>query len=268
MQPLEHRRNLDQVAELRELTSVDKAIALLKVFGDDAYLGVGVSELSRRAGLSKSTAFRLLGILERNDMIERVGTAYRFGRGVQALVIEPTSRHHDHVRDLLTPFLVDLFVSSQRTVQLAVIDDTDVVYLNKLEIHGRLKSPSRIGGRMPAYCTGVGKALMAFDGSLAERVLQAPRHQWTPGTIADEHAIRVELAGIRRAGLAHDRGESVTGLSCLAAPILDHRGRSVAALSLSGSTDAFDPRQYEFVLRQTALAASRAITRADTRAIA
>lgn len=243
-------------------TSVDKAVAVLKAFGDDANVGVGVSELSRRAGLSKSTTFRLLGMLERNAMVERIGTAYRFGRAVQTLGAQSTDSHkHDNVRDLLTPYLADLFVSTHLTTQLAVLEGVHVVYLNKLEGHQRLRTPSRIGGHMPAYCTAVGKIFMALDPAVAERALAAERHPWTPSTIVDEHQLRAELARVRREGIAHDRGESLETLSCIAAPVLNKRGMPIAALSVSGASDTFRAHEYEHTLRQVAHAASRTMAR-------
>ncbi|MBO1900400.1 IclR family transcriptional regulator [Leucobacter weissii] len=248
-------------------TSVDKAMAVLKAFGDDANIGVGVSELSRRAELSKSTTFRLLGMLERNDMIERIGTAYRFGTAIQALGAQSIdSRKHDEVRDLLTPYLADLFVATHLTVQLATLDGRHVIYLNKLEGHQRLRSPSRIGGRMPAYCTAVGKIFMALDPIAAQAVITAERHPWTPNTIVDDHELRTELARVRKEGIAHDRGEALETLSCIAAPVLNRRGLPIAALSVSGTTDTFRAHEHEHTLRQVAFAASRMMARYEERA--
>lgn len=248
-------------------TSVDKAISVLKAFGDEANIGVGVSELSRRTGLSKSTTFRLLAVLERSEMVERIGTAYRFGRAIQMLGAQNNnSKKHDQVRDLLTPFLADLFVATHLTVQLAVLDGQHVVYLNKLEGHQRLRSPSRIGGHMPAYCTAVGKIFMALDPEAAEQALQAERHRWTPNTIVDDSSLRLELARVRREGIAHDRGESLETLSCIAAPVLNRRGKPVATLSVSGWSETFLPHKHEHTLRQVALAASRTLARLEERA--
>ena len=246
-------------------TSVDKAIAVLKAFGEDANLGVGVSELSRRADLSKSTTFRLLRMLERNEMIERIGTAYRFGPAIQTLGAQCNGSNHDDVRDLLTPYLADLFVATHLTVQLAVLEGQHIVYLNKLEGHQRLRSPSRIGGRMPAYCTGAGKVLIAFDTATAELALREPRHPWTAKTITDEQTLRVELARVRRSGVAYDLGESLETLSCVAAPVLNGQGLPVAALSISGPSDSFRPHEYEHTLRRTCLAASRTMARFEER---
>lgn len=251
----------DTITVRDERTAVDKAISVLKAFGSDAHLGVGVSELSRRCELSKSTTFRLLGMLERNEVVERAGTAYRLGRVVHELGAQTDTPRQDLVRDLLTPYLADLYIATHMTVQLATLNGTNVVYLNKLEGHQRLRSPSRIGGRMPAYCTGVGKVLLAFDPEATERAMREPRHAWTANTIVEESALRSELADVRRAGLAHDNGESLETLVCIAAPVLGRNGAAVAALSVSGHVSSFRPENYEPLLRRVCFAASQAVAR-------
>jgi len=188
-------------------TAVDKAVSVLKAFGRDAHIGIGVSELSRRTGLSKSTTFRLLGMLERNGVVERAGTAYRLGRIIEELGAQSETPVQNEVRDLLTPFLAELYVATHATVQLGMLVGTSVVYLNKLEGPQRLRTPSRIGGRMPAYCTAVGKALLAADPLATDAALREPRHAWTLNTITEEVDLLNELDLVRKAGIGHRRGE-------------------------------------------------------------
>jgi DNA-binding IclR family transcriptional regulator len=238
-------------------TAVDKAISVVTAFGTDAHLGLGVSELARRAGVSKSTTFRLLGILERNGVVERVGGAYRLGRVIQELSAQASTPGQERIRDLATPFIADLYEATHRTVQLAVLSGSHVVYLNKLEGHQRLRSPSKIGGRMPAYCTAVGKVLLAHDSAAFDVTLRSERHAWTSRTIVDEDNLRAEMWRVRQGGIAVDRGESLESLTCIAAPIMSASGKPVAALSISGDTSTFRPEEAEAVLRRVCFAASR-----------
>ncbi|SFI78039.1 MULTISPECIES: IclR family transcriptional regulator [Microbacterium] len=239
-------------------TAVDKAISVVTAFGRDAHVGVGVSELARRSNLSKSTTFRLLGMLERNGVVERAGTAYRLGRVIQELGAMTSTPDHERIRDLFTPFLADLYEATHLTVQLAVLNGTNVVYLNKLEGHNRLRTPSRIGGRMPAYCTAVGKLLLAYESEALEATLAAPRPAWTPSTIVDETQLRSELWQVRQRGVSIDRGESLESLSCLAAPIMGTDGKPIAALSVSGDAATFRPEVFDNVIRRVCFAAARA----------
>src|SRR5699024_9524246 len=149
-------------------------MALLNAFGDDSMTGVGVSELARRADMPKSTACRLLASLQDSGAVERAGSAYRLGPMIRSLGEPPESELHGRLRAVLTPFLATLFELTRQTVHLAVLDGTDVVYLNKLYGHLAVRSPSRIGGRVPAYCTGVGKVLLAFEPELTQQVLSEP----------------------------------------------------------------------------------------------
>lgn len=239
-------------------TAVDKAMALLNAFADEAQLGLGVTELARRAHLSKSTAFRILAMLERNGAVERAGTAFRLGPMIHNLGAIQESDYLGRVRDVLTPFLADAYELTRQTVHLAVLEGTDVVYLNKLHGHLGGRMPSRIGGRVPAYCTAVGKMLLSHEPELMEKTLAGELVPWTPRTITDPDAFRAEMRTVRERGLAFDREEITRGLNCIAAPIVSRRGEPVAALSMSGPVGRFRPDAYERELRQVCFAASKA----------
>ena len=240
--------------------AIDKALALLNAFGDDANVGVGVSELARRTELSKSTAYRILTVLQRNGAVERAGSAYRLGRVVQGEE-HRESAELTRLRDLLTPFLADMYEASRQTVHLAALDGTRVVYLNKLHGHMAMRSPTRIGGTAPAYCTGVGKVLLAWDADASERALAEDLVPWTPNTLVEPDALRTELERVRRTGVAYDREEIIAGLTCIAAPILGADGAPVAALSVSGPVGEFAPESQAHALRRVCLAASQQIGR-------
>jgi DNA-binding IclR family transcriptional regulator len=167
----------------------------------------------------------------------------------------------ERIRDQFTPYLTDLYEATHMTVQLAMLSGSHVVYLNKLEGHQRLRTPSRIGARMPAYCTGVGKVLLAHDLRALEETLRTPRHAWTDRTIVDEDELRDEMWRVRQTGVAIDRGESLASLSCIAAPIIGPRGGAIAALSVSGAAATFNPSIHEGTLRRICFAATQSIAR-------
>lgn len=243
--------------ETNTLSSVAKAFRILTFFGQDSLTGLGVSALARRAHLSKTTTHRLLQELEDVGAVERIGRVYRMGSLIHSLGAPKDESLYITVREALTPALAQLFERTKQTVHLAVLDGTRVMYLNKLFGPTAIRSPSRSGGQAPAYCTGVGKALLAFDQESAELVVQEPLHAWTPQTITDSNCFLDRLAEIRESGMAEDREEFMLGLSCVAAPVFDRARRPVAALSVSGATTDFDPEHNGAILRSLAFEASQ-----------
>lgn len=244
-----------------ERASVDKAIALLEAFGPDASTGVGVSELARRSQLSKSTAHRVLGTLVRNGVVERVGSDYRLGARLLELGRTVYPPDHDAIRDQLIPSLTELYEATRETVHLAALHGRDVVYLAKLYGHRRVASPSRIGGTVPAHATAVGKAMLAYDPDSLALVLEAPLRRLTPRTVIDHNELLEQLDEVRRAGLAFERGESMDGLHCLAAPIKGPNRRAVAALSIAAGEGKLDFAEHGAILRRVASTANHIIRR-------
>ncbi|MFC8827341.1 IclR family transcriptional regulator [Streptomyces sp. NPDC057137] len=247
-----------RAASAEQQTAVDKALVLLRSLAetDDE---IGVTELARRTSLSKSTAFRLLGILQRNDMVARVGSNYRLGTDlfdIGARVYGPTPVL---LRERLLPFLADLYELTHETVHLAILHDTDIMYINKIHGHRPARSPSKVGSLLPAYCTGVGKALLAFDHDAAERAIAGGLPARTEYTITDAGALRAELRVVRENGIAYDAQEATLGLACVAVPVMGGKGLPVAALSVAGADHRFDPARYAPALRRVAYEASRAV---------
>ena len=232
-------------------TSIGKAMALLDAFTADV-ASLGASELARRAGVPKSTTHRLLAFLEANGYVERTGTSYRLGQRLFELGNHIAFCRPRGLRDVALPYLTDLYERSHQVVHLAVLDGTDVLYLEKLFGHRHVRTPSYVGGRVPATCCALGKALLAFgdDTSVAAAIASGLR-PLTPYTLANETLFRSELARVHHEGVAYDREEVAVGLTCVAAPILKH-GHAVAAVSVAGPTGAFDPTQHAAGVRRAA----------------
>lgn len=233
-------------------TSVDKALGLLSLFGV-ADRSVGVSELARRAGLPKSTAFRLLNILEANRLVERQGRQYALGRHLFELGQRVPFCQPGSLRDVSAPFLDDLRRASNETVHLAVLDGLDAIYINK--IHGRAESrcPSAIGRRVPANCSAVGKALLAYsDPASINEVLLGGLRRRTPYSIILPRLMGEELQRIRQHHVAFDNEEAKVGINCVAAPVLGSSGRAIASVSIAGPVGRFNPKRFARAVDQAA----------------
>ena len=220
-------------------TSIGKALALLEAFPDDV-ASVGVTELARRSGVAKATAFRLLAQLERRGYVERVGDGYALGRRLFELGNRVGPCRPRGLREVALPYLTEVYERTRRTVHLAVLDGSDVLYVEKLPVHG-MRTPTRVGARVAASCTALGKAQLALgDGGAVEDLLRAGLRPRTPYSIAAPGAFTAELARIRADGVAYDREEAALGLACVAVPIV--RGeRVLGAVSVSGpASDELD----------------------------
>lgn len=253
---------MEAAANLDSRTSIGKALDLLRAFGEDANDGIGVSELARRAQLSKSTAHRILSSMENGGAISRVGKLYRRGSLFTQMQAPPRRIQHDNLRELLTPHLAELFSSTGLTSHLAVVDGAEVVYLNKLQSMHAVRSPVRIGGRAPVYSTAVGKAILAFNAPAMRHLRDIKMVRWTPATVDSVRELSQELSRVRSDGYSLDRGETVPNVRCVAAPVAGPDGKAAAAISVSWDISTADTADHTASVVRAARAASRTLTMA------
>ncbi|MFI1462319.1 IclR family transcriptional regulator [Nocardia carnea] len=199
----------------------------------DAFEGHGRlthAQVVRRTGLPRSSVHRILEQLVRLRWLRRDGRDYALG--LRLMELGSLAVHQDRLHRAAVPFLHELHRSTGYVVHLAVLDGTDVVYLDK--VGGRLGNaiPTRVGGRQPAHCTAVGKAILA-DTEAADFFGADAVRTKTRYSIATAAQLRAELAKVRAHGVAFEREESLPGFGCVAAPI-GELGRAVAAVSICG----------------------------------
>ncbi|MET8948904.1 IclR family transcriptional regulator [Streptomyces sp. NPDC004542] len=226
-------------------TSVGKALTLLDAFGGPRTV-LGVSELAVRAGLPKSTAFRLLSVLLESGYVRRVGDRYSLTEHIFELGQRVSSCRPNGLRERALPFMTELYAETRETVHLGVLRGTEVLYLEKIFGHHAAPCTTSVGTRRPAYCTALGKAILAFSDSVAqEAILESPMSRHTPYTLSQPGQLSISLQRVRENGFATDLQESHLGVVCLAAPLIDRAtGRAVAALSISSTTARGDIRRY------------------------
>ena len=223
----------------------------------DAFDGPGrltLSQVVRRTGLPRSSAHRLLDRLVQLRWLRRSGRDYELG--MRLVELGSLAVHQDRLVRAATPLLHELHRATGLVVHLAVLDGTDVLYLDKTGDRMAAALPSRVGGRQPAQCTAIGKALLAH---LDEVPRIDPRARLTRYSIATQPQLATELAKVRAHGIAFDREEAVAGFGCVAAPI-GCADEVTAAVSVSGPMNRmmFDQRLVAPV-RMTAMAIWRSI---------
>jgi IclR family acetate operon transcriptional repressor len=203
---------------------------------------MGVNEIARRSGLPKSTASRLVSSLVEHGYLERRGGQICIG--LRLFELGTLSGQPNELRSLALPTMVDLRSSTRQSVHLSVLEGTEIVYIGILRGYDSSYLLSRVGGRLPAYATGAGKALLAFSPpEVVERVIDNGFVAYQPGTITNPASLLRELETIRETGLAFSTAEAGPGVTAAASPILSADSRAVAALSVSGRIGNFDPQR-------------------------
>jgi DNA-binding IclR family transcriptional regulator len=199
---------------------------------------LSLSQLTDRTGLPKSTVHRMADQLVELRWLERTSSGYRLG--MRFFEVGGLVATRGHLRERALPYLQDLQAASRHSVHLGILEGSDVVILEKLWGHGAPALPTRVGGRMPAYCTAAGKALLAFaPEKVVDEVIAAGLERRTGRTIVVPELFRQELATVRTAHWALETEENVAGTRCVAAPIRG-AGRAIAAVSVSGPVHKVD----------------------------
>ncbi|GAA1193855.1 IclR family transcriptional regulator [Prauserella alba] len=233
-----------------------RVAALLSAFrpGDEA---LGVSELARRTGVPKSTTHRLTAHLADEGLLEPAGRG-RLRLALKLFEIGQLAVAQRGLVDAARPYLADLREATRNTAHLAVLEGTEVVYLDILRGPDAPTLPSRVGGRFPAHATSVGKAILAFSAeSVVDDVITAGLSRISPRTVTAPGLFRSQLATIARDSIAYDREESGVGVVCAGAPLLGSDGTAVGALSLSGWTNRMRLDRVAPAVRTAALTLSR-----------
>lgn len=195
---------------------------------------VGLTELAEQVGATKSAVFRILATLEQRGYVVKEPPTGRYRLGPRLSYLGARALRGLELRQVARPALESLFHRFRETVNLGVLDGTEIVYLDMIESDRGLRMAATLGGRDPAFSTSIGKALLAFlPPEERARHLPAVLTPRTERTITEFAVLDGELAEVRARGFAEDRGENEAGAHCFGAPIFDHTGRPVAAISVS-----------------------------------
>ena len=202
---------------------VGRASALLGAF-DARHLSMGVSELSRRSGLAKSTTARLAAELTEHGFLERTnGSDLKLGTKLFELG-ELASRQRK-LREVALPYMADLRQVSRQTVHLAVLVDTEVMYVEIVRSRDAPRMPSEVGGRLPAHSAAVGKALLAFSpDSVVQAVIDGGLRPVGPRTITSPGLFCANCGGSRKPGSPTSTRNPVTAWVARPAPFSGRTG--------------------------------------------
>jgi len=214
------------------IQSVSRAAAILRCFYDHQELAL--QEICELVGLHKSTTSTLVITLKNEQLLEQDPVTSKYRLGMSAFILGASTQIN--LRTLTLPYLSSLNTRFLETVNLAAPVDTDIIYINKIESDYSMRTCTRIGQRLPFYCTANGKAIFAYypEEKLQRIINSLAIHSFSEATVADSEALCRELAAVRTNGYACDNEELEQGLCCYAAPIFDCSGAPAAAISVSG----------------------------------
>lgn len=244
-----------------QVQSLVRALSLLNRIAEAPDDGVSLTDLAQQVGLPASTAHRLLLTLEQERYV-RFGASRRlWSIGVQAFVTGCAFIKTRNLAALARTHLRRLMEDSGETVNLAVEDKGEAVYLAQVECRQMMRVLARPGTRVPMHCSAVGKAIFSAmsDKAIAQILRQHGMPRLTAKTITTPAALRAALIEVREQGYAVDDEEHAVGLRCIAAPVFDETGDVIGAISVSGPMARIDESRIS-ELGQMLVEAARAIS--------
>lgn len=214
--------------------SIDRAIQILNCFSEKRP-ELKLTEIAEELDLNKSTVHGIINTLKYHGLIDQDEESQKYRLGVTLMKLGDLASSSIDIIKFTRPYLVDICNQIEETVHLGTLDNLEVVYIDKIESTQSMRIASSRGTRNPAYCTGIGKSMLAYlDEKALEKLLKQDLVKYTDNTITDKDELLKELAKVRKAGYAFDNEENNIGLFCIAVPIFDHLGNANYAISVSG----------------------------------
>ena len=219
--------------------SLERGLAILSAFSSGRQL-IGVSELSRDLGLTRSTTHRYIATLAQLGYLQQDAATRRYGLGPRVLELGFTTAINSmELRHLAAPYLQRLCDETGHTINMAILDDVNIVCVERFRAsrsrQNEIDLDLHVGSRLPAYCTSLGKVLLAFlpDDERDEIVSRITFARRGPNTLTSKAALLADLERVRATGIAVNNEELAYGLRSVAVPVLSGTGEAVAAVNLA-----------------------------------
>ena len=228
------------------IQSLDRGIQILGILGK-AEGPLALSEIAEHFDLDRSSVFRLLGTLVKHGLASQDGETKRYALGVRIIELAGAYGEQAHL-DRVRPLLRKICAETRQNAHLAYLDHAEVVFIAVEQPRRGMSIHIPVGTREPAFCTALGKALLAFQGK-KELDLALAATTWTrftKKTPVSPAQLQKELDTVRRQRIARDNEEYRTGIVCYAAPVTDNRGSARYSVGISGQCDLVRPHAKEF----------------------
>jgi IclR family KDG regulon transcriptional repressor len=216
------------------IRAVERALDVLECFSIKTP-ELSMTQIAERIGINKSTVHRLLATLERKRFVERDPVSGTYRAGIHLLQLAYLAMETNDLSRVAEPFLHKLWELHRETIDLAVFDGNEVIFINVLESPQRVKLAAAVGQRLPAFCTASGKAILSHMPE--ESVLHLLEHdfqKYTSFTLVSSPQIMKNLHQCKEQGFAISEQEYEEGINAVAAPVIGRNGMPIASVSVAG----------------------------------
>lgn len=243
-------------------SSLERGLAILSCFTVDQPL-IGITELATRLRLNKSTVHRYVDTLRTLGYLDQDPETKKFRLGIRVMEFGVALLGGMELRQIALPCLEDLASQLGLTVNMSVLDGIEIVYVERVRMTTIINLELHVGSRLPAYCTSMGKVLLAFlpPVDLANRIKQMDLQRRGLNTITDPEKLAQELCRVRERGFAINNEELANGLRSVAAPIRSSRGEVVAAINIAVHTSLTSTGDMQTVLAPKLIETATEISR-------
>jgi IclR family transcriptional regulator, KDG regulon repressor len=239
---------IDRLLDIVELLTLEKD-------------GLGVTDIANRTSLHKSTVHRIVSALAERGYIEKVPERSVYKVGLKFVEISSVYLNSVELKTEATPYLRELTSKLGQPTHLAILDGTDAVYIEKVDVLNNIRLYSQIGRRIPVYCSALGKCLLSglHEGEIDEIVQKSSFIKFTAKTLTREELLR-QVRAVTTDGYAVDDEEHDEGIRCIAVPVRDYRGKVIASVSVAGPASVFlqkNDNETAKMVKETALVISK-----------
>lgn len=218
------------------LQTADRALQILELLSHE---GLTSKDIQEKMNLNKSTVHRLMMTLLNRGFVERNEVTGIFQVGLKLVEISSIRLNHVELKTEALPYLHQLGNKVNKSIQLAILDGNEAVFIEKVEKYQSFHMYCQTGKRIPLYCSAVGKSLILnhSDNEIQGLLKDTKFEHFTPKTVTDIEALFADLDQARKDGYTRDHAEHEADVYCVAMPIYDYRGKIVAAASITGFSD-------------------------------
>jgi len=253
--------NHDKDDNSNNVKSVMKAFLIMEELDKAGELSIG--DLSERLLMDKATVHRLINTIKDSGYVNQNLDSKKYSNSLKLLAMGNRVMEKSGVKHIARPYVEELAEKTGETINLGVRVGNKIIYVDKLESSSTIKVGLGIGTSVPSYCSGLGKAILAFtlEDELQEILDSISFEKYTNGSITEIVMLKEEFKKIRERGYSIDDEEYVIGLICIAAPIFDYHGNPVAAISVSSPKYRYDANKHLTFYSSLVIEAAQKISR-------